>query len=345
VRVNLLLGCLLAATASCLASSAFAQAPRRVRFEYARQEGAAACPDPAAIQAGVAARLGYEPFGERGGDLVRATIHKTGRGLEARIEMLDEGGGLKAERTLLSHQRDCAELASSVELAISIAIDPFRLDTAPPATERREPAPEATSLSGTGPSAASAQGGPVAGPSVASVAQEPVAPSTPGRPLSGRVEAGLLGAMGTAPAAAPGFSAGVGIRRGDVSLALEGRADLSASTSLPIGGTSASTSLLLASLLPCAHFRMLATCALVSAGALRAAGHGLRDARTVTLPYLAAGARLAIAIPLTTRLSLAIHGDLTTPLIETRVEVDGAAVWTSPVLAFALGAGMAAHFP
>jgi hypothetical protein len=322
----------------CFAGSAVAQGQRQVRFEYARLDGAGACPDLATIQSGVASRLGYEPFDERGRDLVRATIHLSEHGLEARIEMLDEDGSLKAERKLTSRRRDCAELASSVELAISIAIDPFRLDAAHPAAGTGQATAEATSALGKGSDDASAQVSPTV-----SAAKESVVPSKLRRPLSGRVEAGLLGALGTAPSSALGFSAGAGIRGGDLSLAIEGRADLPASTSLRVG--EASTSLLVASLLPCAHFRMLATCALVSAGALWAAGHGLEDARRVRLPYVAVGARLAAAIPLMPRLSLTIHGDLTRPLVETRVEVDGAAVWTSPIFAFALGVGVAANFP
>ncbi len=294
--------------ALCLAGPAFAQAPRKVRFEYARQDGATACPDLATVQAGVAARLGYEPFDDLADDLVRATIHSSGHGLEARIEMADAKGGPKAERRLVSFQRDCAELASAVELAVSIAIDPFR---------RAQPAVRLT--------------------------DQPASPSKPGRPLSGRAEAGIVGGLGTAPSRTIGVAAGAAIRGGDLSLGIEGRADLPASTSLRVG--EASASLLVASLVPCAHFRMVATCALATAGALRAAGHGLVDARKVTLPYVALGARLAVAIPLTTRLSVALHGDLTTPLTETQLQVDGATVWTSPILSLALGIGVAATFP
>jgi len=338
VRVNVVSGCQVAAMVLCLTGAAFAQVPRQVRFEYARQDGAGSCPDLVTIQAGVAARLGYEPFSDRAGDLVRATIQQSGRGLEARIELTDAKGSPRAERKLASHQRDCAELASSVELAISIAIDPFRLSSALPLSDTGQRGPEATAMAGQGAVDVSTQGA-----SPDSVAKESVAPSTPRQPLSGRVEAGLLGAVGAAPSSALGFSAGAGIRAGNLSLAIEGRADLPASAPLRIG--EASTSLLVASLVPCVHFRMMTTCALVSAGALRAAGHGLRDSRNVTLPYVAVGARLAAAIPLTHRLSLVIHGDLTTPLIEARVEVDGAAVWTSPIFAFALGLGVAANFP
>jgi hypothetical protein len=329
-----------AAIALCLASSAFAQAPRQVRFEYERQDGATACPDLATVQAGVAARLGYEPFDDHADDLLRATIHQSGHGLEARIQMIDANGSLKAERKLVSHQRDCAELASSVELAVSIAIDPFRLAPSLPGQESGgnvlgQPKPQVASQG---------QEHDPPRPAVRSTI-EPASASKPRRPISGRVEAGIVGGIGAAPSRTIGVAAGGGIRDGDLSFGIEGRADLPASASLRVGEASASTSLLVASLVPCLHFRMVAACALATAGALRAAGHHLVDSRQVTLPYLALGARLAVEIPVTTRLSLGIHGDLTTPLTETELQVDGASVWTSPILSVALGIGVAATFP
>jgi len=138
-------------------------------------------------------------------------------------------------------------------------------------------------------------------------------------------------------------AAGASLRGGGLSLGLEGRADLPASTSLRVG--EASTALLVASLVPCVHLRTVATCALVTGGALRAAGRGLVDPRQVTLPYAALGARLAVAIPFTARLSLALHGDLSAPITKTELQVDGAAVWTAPILSVALGLGVAATFP
>ena len=338
MRVNLLLACQASAVVLCLAGSAQAQAPRKVRFVYELQEGASSCPDLVAIAAGVSARLGYEPFDEQAADLVRATIHPSGRGLEARIEMTDAKGSPKAERRLVSHQRDCAELASSVELAVSIAIDPFRLAPSQPSQDSGEQAPRQADLQEASRDQETKQSRSTGGSTI-----ELGSSAKPSRPLSGRVEAGIVGGIGAAPSRTIGVATGASLRSGDLSVGLESRADLPASTSLRVG--EASTALLVASLVPCAHFRIVATCALVTGGALRAAGHGLVDARQVTLPYLALGARLAVAIPFTARLSLALHGDLATPLTKIDLVVDGAAVWTSPILSLALGLGVAATFP
>jgi hypothetical protein len=334
----LLSACLLAATSFCLAGSVSAQAPRKVRFEYARQDGAETCPDLATIQAGVAARLGYEPFSDQADDLVRATIHPSGRGFEARIEMDDAKGSPKAERRLVSPRHDCAELAASVELAVSIAIDPFRL---PAALPRQASGERATGQAE--PQSASQDQEARKAPTTAPSTIELTSAAKPKQPLSVRAEAGIVGGIGTAPSPTLGVVAGASLRGGDLSLGLEGRADLPASTSLRVG--EASTALLVASLVPCADFRRVAACALVTGGALRAAGRGLVDARQVTLPYLALGARLAVAIPFTARLSLALHGDLSAPITKTELQVDGTAVWTAPILSVALGLGVAATFP
>ena len=320
--------------AMCLAGALQAQTPRQVRFEYTRLQGGSACPDSATIQAGVSARLGYEPFDDHAGDVVRVTIQSSGHGLEARIEMTDDKGGPKAERRLVSRERDCAELASAVELAVSIAIDPFRLA---PATIQQGPGVTPAKPADHRSDKESARSGP------AVCVDTAPSTSSPRGPLSGLATAGMVGSLGAAPSPAVGVAIGAALRAGSWSLGLEGRADFPTSKGLRAG--EARTGLLAASLLPCAHLGVAAFCALGTAGALRASGHGLVDARQVTLPYAAVGARLALAFPVSPRWSVRFHGDVTAPLTESKVVVDGDVVWTSPILSAALGLGVAANFP
>jgi hypothetical protein len=157
------------------------------------------------------------------------------------------------------------------------------------------------------------------------------------------VAASLVGAVGVAPAAGWGLEARIGARRGELSLAVEGRADFAASQALSSGGVSAS--LLVASLVPCAHWRNLAACALASAGVLRAAGHGLVDARQVSDPWLALGARLGGEVPLRGPLFVTAHLDAVAPLVQTELKVGEAVVWTTPAVAFAAALGLAVAFP
>jgi hypothetical protein len=44
-------------------------------------------------------------------------------------------------------------------------------------------------------------------------------------------------------------------------------------------------------------------------------------------------------------MSLALNGDVTAPVTETKLTVDDSVVWTSPPVAFALGLGVAIRFP
>jgi hypothetical protein len=318
-----------AVAAFCISGVASAAPARHVRFEYARQEGAgaSACPELPAIAAGVAARLGYEPFDDRASDLVRATIRTAAHGLEARIELVDGDGVVKAERRLVSHQRDCTELASSVELAVSIAIDPLGVGAAePPASVPAD----------------------VAEPrAVAAPAPEPTAPAAsttrPHPPLAARVEGGVVGTAAKAPSYSLGARVGGALGGHIFSIGLEGQADFSARKPLQQGYARAT--LWTASLVPCARQGVVAVCALFTAGLLRGSGDELFDAHSTNLFYAAAGLRLSFAIPLTSSLALTVHGDATAPFTEEQLRVDAQTVWTSPHVAAALGVGLAATFP
>lgn len=332
VRVGLRSVLGVVAFAASLAAPGAARADgARVRLTYTRGEGATSCPDARAFGAAVAGRLGYEPFDPTAARKVNVTLGRRDRAFEARIEMIDSGAP-PAERRFTSRASDCAELAATTELALAIAIDPFR--AAAPAPPPVAPAP---------PSAAPAAPVDVA-PALAPVAivAAPVTPASPRQAVIFQAAGALVGAVGAAPAAALGLEVGIGARRGDLSLAIEGRADLPASTPLPAAEVSAW--LLAGSLVPCAHWRAFAGCVLATAGVLRAAGRGLVDARQVTVPWLALGARLGADLPLSASLSLSAHADAVAPLVQTELRVGDAVVWTTPAVVFAVAVGLAFAF-
>jgi hypothetical protein len=302
-----------------------AQPPRRVLLDYQRAEGGTACPDAGTLQVGVAARLGYDPFDGSSSERLKVTIRSVQSGLEARIEMQDRDGKPNAERRLVSRQRDCKELASSVELAISIAIDPSASGThaAPPADS---PLPVASS------------------PPAQPAAPSPV-PSEPSRPLHVDLGAMLVGGFRSAPSTTLGISLGVALRGEFLSLGMEARADVPSSKSLPVG--SVESSLYTFSLVPCLRATHLGFCPLASAGLLHASGQGLADSRQVDFFYLAVGARVALAYPLGPRWSLGLNGDAVSPLTKTSLAVDDNqhVVWSTPALAFAISLGVTATIP
>lgn len=301
-----------------------AEPSKRVRLDYQRAESGTACPDASALQVGVAVRLGYDPFDDKSNERLRVSIRPVPSGLEARIEMLDPNGQLKAERRLVSRHRDCKELASSVELAISIAIDP--------SGSGAQTSASSTAIAAAEPS-----------PPVRFVAPPPPPPAVPSRPLKGDVSAMLVGGFGSAPSSSLGFSVGAALHGELLSLGLEARADVPSSKSLHQG--SISSSLYTATFAPCLRATYLGFCALASAGMLHGFSDGLADSRRVSFFYAAVGARVALAYPLGGRFGLSLYGDAVSPLTETNLAVDNQVVWSSPTLAFALSLGVTAKIP
>src|SRR5262245_61566482 len=93
------------------AGLAIASPPRKAKLTYSRGAGASDCPEGDVIRAGVAARLGYEPFDDAAALVVSAAVSRTGRTLEALIQITGADGKAAAERKLQSRESDCQELA------------------------------------------------------------------------------------------------------------------------------------------------------------------------------------------------------------------------------------------
>jgi len=306
--------------AEAVALGAPAQTASRVRLDYQRGEGATSCPDATALQVGVAGRLGYDPFDDRAIRRLNVAIRQAGHGLEARIEMVD-AGALVAERRLVSRQRDCKELASSVELAIAIAIDPTGAPPASPAAPEQAPT------------------SPTLDPAPAPLSR----PVTSSHPLAGDLAAMLVGGLRSAPSPSLGISLG-GSLRGEVwSLGIEARADLPSSESLRVG--SVKTSLYTGSLVPCLGSAHLAFCALATAGLLHGAADGLDHERDANFFFAAVGARIALGYPIDHRWSLALHADALSPLTEIDLTVDGGSVWSTSTLVCSVALGATAKIP
>jgi hypothetical protein len=315
------------------ARSAAAQQPASVRLDYERKEGAGSCPDADLIATSVAERLGYEPFDSTAPDTMKVTIFKKERGLQAKIEMVGSDGKSKAERVLSSRRSDCSDLAATMALAIAIAIDPFHANAPQPANDARPaPPPEPAPMPAPAPPAAKER---AAVPAAIIAAPPPprASPVSPRTPITARAGAGVTGGIGSAPVRNLGATISVGVRRANLSIDLEGRADLPASVPLRVGEVS--TSLLVASLVPCVHWKSVAGCGLVTGGALR----------QVVDPYVALGARVALELRVASQLYLTAHADVSAPLVTTELRVGGDEFWTTPAIAILVGLGLGFAFP
>lgn len=316
------LGSLLLVSASAL----YAEPKASVLLIYERPDAMPRCPAEESVRSAVSSRLGYDPFSSQAQRKVSARIRRAPRGLVADVEVSDESGQPSGTRRLSSTKGDCRELAAAMELAISIAIDPLAL-TRPPAPPKPSPpvqqnrAPEPL------------------------IAREPLAkpPPDPRNKVTLRASFGALGALGSAPRITAGFTAQIGLRWRLASFGLEGRADLPASTDID-GLGRVKTSLLLISAVPCAHWRFLFGCALVSLGALQGSGEEVGVPRQATTFYAAVGPRLGTEIHLVKFLYLRIHLDILATLTRTTLRIDNKDAWTTPPVSGDFGLGLAFNF-
>jgi len=326
--------CVFAALGSVLASgAAFGAPPRPITLDYQRGDGAGSCPEEESLRAGVAGRLGYDPFTSTAERHVAASVSGAGAGLQARIALTDDARGTSAERRLTSSQTDCSELAATMALAIAMAIDPLVSTRPAPAATVAEPPPVEVKES------------PAVIPIVVEVERAPPAPVVrqAGIPVRAYAAAGAVGTAGMSPGAAYGATLELGARRAALSLGVAGWVDFTRSESLRVGKME--TSAILGALVPCWHRGIFAGCALLLGGALRASGVGLVDARQVSTSLFAAGGRLALQVPFGSLWMVAAHADVVAPLTQTVLRVSGEAVWTSPSLAAAVGLGVGVLFP
>jgi len=152
-----------------------------VHLSWVRGDGAGSCPDAAAIEAEVAARLGSNPFARRPTQFLEAVVTQRPDGHQVHIAMRGTDGKLLGNRSLTSTAPDCRSIATAAALTIAILIDPDVLARPPP------PAP------------------PPAPPPVPEVTTPPPAPESSFPP--GRVTALVGGGWGLLP----GVAAGAGL--------------------------------------------------------------------------------------------------------------------------------------
>ena len=330
-RRRLLAACLL--TAGLVGSSSANAAPRAVHLVYNRGAGAEQCPSQAELQQGIIARLGRDPFWGRGARQMWITISRSGTELVATIAAQAEDGGAAQVRAVTSRRAECVELASAVELAVAIAIDPGAALGRPseaPGDVAESPEPPSTSPSlVAAPSRASEPAGLV----MVQRVDTPAARSA--RDRHWFVGAGLLLSAGAGPGPSAGFSLGLGARQRDWSLTVEGRVDYP--TEKVVGGGAVGAAPILGEAVPCYHVHWFAACAVAAAGTLRGSARDLPGARADLTPYLAAGARLAAELPVSARFALGAHFDLLATLTPTHLQVDQMEVWRTPVASGTLG--------
>ena len=359
---------ILAIVASSVAAPAPSLAAARVtsaRLTVERGKGAELCPAPQAVREAVVRRLGLDPFTDDGVTDIHVTVSADTAGLHARIAIAGDANRLPAERLLSSARFDCRDLADSIELALSIAINP-RLALAPSAPVAAPPPPSGPAP----PPAAVAAPPPAAEPAPLPAsstappsARLPTAPQAPASPpvvVANREEVGAAGprakvggqlslgveALGTAglgPGPALGAGVDVGLRRRRWSLELDARAVMPSSADLAGGTVTAWLGML--ALAPCGHFHAFAACAVGGVGALRGRGEGFVLTGSATLPTFSVGARVAWERPVGERWWLRTSAELNAVVGRAHLLVDGNEAWVSPRINAILVVSGGSRFP
>jgi len=330
--------CTMAASVTAIATVAGAFPSSRL--VYVREQGAESCPNEPAMRKAVAQRLGYDPFFPVAERTIVAHIRRNGKELQGAVQLIDAQGLLEGRREFKTASDQCEELANTMALAISIAIDPTSASSVP------NP-PQAKSGEPSEPPAQPKQ------ESRAPIEPAPTVPASPDRatPIATRAPSleffsgvAMTGSFGSAPALAGGIALSFGVRRENIALGVEGRREFPASTDVE-GGGSVESSLWLASVLPCFYASAVFLCAVGSLGSLRAEGVNLTLSQHDTTLYAAAGARVGFVVPLVSKVSLRPQVDLLTSLTRVELAVGGVPVWRAPPIGVLAGAGIFAEFP
>jgi hypothetical protein len=293
-------------------------------LRYTKKAGANACPDEPDVRDAVAARLGYDPFRDDAARVIDVTITHDTKGFHATIE---EGTRI---RKLDSPAKDCADLASSIAVSLSTAIDPLGIGASASST----PSVSVSVVPST-----SAKVAPSASPSV----RPSALPPETGTDLAFVATVGGHVAFGAAPDLAFGITTGFALRWPLFQLGLEGRVDAEARGPGPNGGA-VKSSIIGVSVVPCLQSDPLFVCAIGTFGALRGAGAGVGVPRKETTFYSAAGARLGVELPIAGPLRLRARGDLLATITRTTLYVEDAEAWTTPTLQGFFGLDLAGVF-
>jgi hypothetical protein len=287
------------------------KAPTTVAITHIRGEGALSCPTEAALKGNVISRLGYDPFVAAAPVRALTRFTKVGQRFSASLELAREGEAPRV-RALESESTDCRDVAESLALALTLAIDPQFL-------VREQPRPV-----------------PAAPPTAP---QPPTVPTVPpaSAPVELAVYAGGLVSVGLSPSPAFGGNVGLGFRHRSFALYGEGRVD--APTSIAVATGVVRTNLLVGTVLPCLQWNHVSACFALGVGAFQVDGQ-LAFGRRASTPVVKAGLRLQYEWMLFRHVGLLVHGEVSG--IPTRVTVlaDDVAVWSTSPVAGNVGVGI-----
>jgi len=295
-----------------------------------------ACPDEATMRGLVGARLGYDPFVDADGVKLRIEFDSEGRGLVGRVTLTSPEGDRKGGRTLRTASADCSELASSVSLAVALAIDPdsARAAHGEPVKEEAEPPPV--------PVAPAPEPTPKPAPSVSAPPKKAApSPRSKGPHLGVRIDAGIVVGVGIVPGVSFGPRLGVGLDGVLWSLSAEGTAIVPGARATDFG--TASASVVYAALVPCLHpafanIFMADLCVAGGAGAMSSEAKNVTRSFPSTNVYGSIAPRAGLTIVPSKNVAFRLGTELGVALTRIHLNIDDNGkpreVWASPPVSF-----------
>lgn len=289
--------------------------------------------DLSALDAELADMLADESAGD---SRVSVVASRGDQELRAEVLFLDADGQALGSRVITAST--CDDLVDSIALVIAMAIPDL---SAGEHTQPRAVQSEAE-LSPVAPATPPAV---EASPVTAAVDRMSVRRSTRVETASELSVAGYLGGASTVTSRGmhEQLLLGARLRRGRASLSLQARVDAPEEVRVTATGTVAIMQADV-SLAPCAHWRSLAGCALLSLGVLHGSGKALYAARDVFTPNVATGVRIGWEHFVSSRLAIRVHLDGRARLTTTTFEVDYMPVWESSRVEGSAGVGLVARF-
>lgn len=257
-------------------------------------------------------------------------MSRSGQTLTADVLVVDADGQPHGPRTVTA--TSCTDLLDSVAVVIAMAVS----GPAGP-TEAMDPAPAEEPPPTSAPDAL---GSSTLAPEATLAVTHAVTVQRPS-PLS--IDGYIAGARSTTSSASEQLQLGARLKRGAASISLQIGAGVPDEVQVTTTGKVTITQAEL-TVAPCAHFKSLSGCALLSAGVLHGSGESLYGARVVSVPTAATGLRVGWEHFFTDNVAFRLHLDGRAMLTTVTFDVDYMPVWQSSRFEGSAAVGLLARF-
>ena len=331
----------LALSSPALAAEPPRSLPRSLRLDVQRAAGVEACPADEVLHDVIAARMSWDPIVATADTMLTVALSRRGRAYAGRVAIVDGKGRTLWSRPTITLD-DCASVIEGLGFAAAIKMDP----AGPPAGQRaaRVVAPVVAPVVVHDPLPVAVA--PVALPVPVARPADPVvhvthAPIEASRRWHVGAQGGVAFGVSPAPVAAI-VGLDVGARWSAFSVGVEGRASLPASSVLP-SGQSLTTAMYGGAAVGCAHWRILAGCGILDVAALVATSSAAHPVSGVAVT-VRTGLRGGVEVPIGGTFAARLAGEALLPIQRGAAAIDKRIVWTAPIVAGDLQAGVSVSF-